>query len=115
LQTTDVAESDIAADPTATPTATLMGNMAFRPEGIWNRPAITRSYNLLPAESASAMTPVVDPAAPESMQTMVDPSTEWDTNPGSGPIIDQDEPIPVETPQATASAGPTDPNANVPA
>ena len=86
-------QADLAnADPLATPSATPMGNMAFNGGADWNRPAGTRSHNLPAAQSGSRSLPAFQASAAEPVQTMVDPSTEWETNPGSGPIIDQDEP-----------------------
>ena len=83
--------------------------MAFLSGGDWNRSAITRSQNLRPAESGSVSLPAFQPsAAVEAVETPAEPSTEWETNPGSGPIIDQDEPLdcPDEDPQASAYMSP---------
>jgi hypothetical protein len=86
---TDLADADAIATPSITP----VGNMAFHYGGDWNRPAGTRSYNLPSAQSGSVSFPAFQPSAAEPVQTLVEPSTEWEANPGSGPIIDQDRPL----------------------
>jgi len=85
-------QADLAnADPLAMPSATPAGNMAFNGGRDWTGPAGTRSHNLPAAQSGSRSLPAFQASATEPVQTPVDPSTEWETNPGSGPIIEQED------------------------